>query len=554
MSYSQYDKNYIRIKDSTATGTLRIRNTPNYASLDTTLYKILLWSPTNGRTYVRGNVANQWLNNGLKIYYNFGNVGIGTSTPIYKLQVKGMAGIDSIMSNHIMPKDSPSVDIHNATNSSILTFSDGVKKMGSINTYFSSPYYGMDINMGSYYQYGNWYRSLACNPLCYYFNEQTSTFEWWWGGHGAKGSTISWVSPKVIFDSTGLGTFVKLKYFSLPSLQKDTTNTKIAIFNSDGTIGRSYWGGIKGATGTTGATGNTGVQGVQGFQGIQGNMGATGVTGNTGVTGPTGATGNTGVQGIQGITGATGNTGVTGTNGTNGSVGATGVTGATGSVSALTKTIADAINSLPIGTITYSLGVNGSTAYRGSVGGSGSLGATGPTGNTGATGNNGTNGATGVTGPTGNTGATGPTGVLGSGSATGNTTYWNGSTWVLNSNNIYNNGANIGINATSPNSTLQIGGSFSTNLTTQTNTNYSILTTDYFILVSTGSTDRTITLPTAIGCTGRTYVIKKIDSGSGDVIIGTTSSQTIDGVTTQTIEFQWTALNVVSDGSNWFIY
>ena len=303
-----------------------------------------------------------------------------------------------------------------------------------------------------------------------------------------------------------------------------------------------------GIVGITGATGNTGLQG---YQGVQGNMGATGVTGATGNTGVTGATGNTGIQGIQGVTG---NTGVTGTNGTNGSVGATGSTGATGSVSALTKTIADAINSLPIGTITYSLGVNGSTAYRGSVGGSGSLGATGPTGPTGATGNTGVTGSNGTNGSNGSTGATGPTGVLGAGSATGNTTYWNGSTWVLSSNNLYNAGANIGINATSPNSTLQVGGSFSTNLTTQTNTNYSVLTTDYFILVSTGSTNRTITLPTAVGCTGRTYVIKKIDSGSGDVIIATTSLQTIDGVTTQTIEFQWTAINVVSNGSNWFIY
>lgn len=76
-------------------------------------------------------------------------------------------------------------------------------------------------------------------------------------------------------------------------------------------------------------------------------------------------------------------------------------------------------------------------------------GPTGPTGNTGATGSTGATGLTGATGQTGSagaTGATGPTGLLGSGSATGNTTYWTGSTWSLTSSNIFNDGTEVKVN------------------------------------------------------------------------------------------------------------
>jgi len=148
---------------------------------------------------------------------------------------------------------------------------------------------------------------------------------------------------------------------------------------------------------------------------VNGNVVVRGLSGNTGKyvvvdssgklvlsTAPTGATGATGAQGI---TGATGPTGAAGTNGTNGATGAQGITGPTGAA-----------------------GINGTN---------GATGITGPTG------------ATGAQGPTGAAGSTGPTGLLGAGSATGNTTYWDGTQWVLNSNSIYNTGTNVGIGTTS---------------------------------------------------------------------------------------------------------
>jgi hypothetical protein len=48
---------------------------------------------------------------------------------------------------------------------------------------------------------------------------------------------------------------------------------------------------------------------------------------------------------------------------------------------------------------------------------------------------------------------------LGQGSAPGNTTYWNGTTWVTNSTNLFNNGGNIGINTTTPIAMLHVKGS-----------------------------------------------------------------------------------------------
>lgn len=41
-------------------------------------------------------------------------------------------------------------------------------------------------------------------------------------------------------------------------------------------------------------------------------------------------------------------------------------------------------------------------------------------------------------------------GTLSDGSAAGNTPYWNGTSWVTNSSNIYNNGSNVGIGTSSP--------------------------------------------------------------------------------------------------------
>jgi len=74
---------------------------------------------------------------------------------------------------------------------------------------------------------------------------------------------------------------------------------------------------------------------------------------------------------------------------------------------------------------------------------------------------------------------------------------------------------------------------------------------DTVILADATSGDITITLPSA--STGLHYYIKKIDSSSNKVIVDGDGSETIDGSTTQDIISQYDTLEIVSDGTGWYI-
>lgn len=80
---------------------------------------------------------------------------------------------------------------------------------------------------------------------------------------------------------------------------------------------------------------------------------------------------------------------------------------------------------------------------------------------------------------------------------------------------------------------------------------YTLTATDSVILASATSAAFTVTLPTAAGIAGRTYTVKKTDSSANTVTIATTSSQTIDGLSTLVLTQQWEYVQVISDGSNW---
>ncbi len=139
---------------------------------------------------------------------------------------------------------------------------------------------------------------------------------------------------------------------------------------------------------------------------------------------------NPGPAGPAGAAGAAGPTGPIGPQGPIGLDGPTGLTGATGPA--------------------------GPTGLTGAVGPAGPTGLTGTTGPAGPTGLTGAAGPTGLTGAAGATGPTGATGLLPNGAAAGNSPYWNGTAWVVNNSNIFNNGGNVGIGTLTPANKLSI--------------------------------------------------------------------------------------------------
>ena len=70
---------------------------------------------------------------------------------------------------------------------------------------------------------------------------------------------------------------------------------------------------------------------------------------------------------------------------------------------------------------------------------------------------------------------------------------------------------------------------------------------------ASGSSNYTITLPTAVGIAGKVYVVKSNMNTGVLLTVATTSSQTIDGSTTKTLA-RFDALKVISNGSNWEIF
>ena len=211
-------------------------------------------------------------------------------------------------------------------------------------------------------------------------------------------------------------------------------------------------GNIKGPQGNAGATGLQGPAGVAGPAGAAGPQGPAGATGLTGATGPQGPAGATGLQGPAGAQGIAGTNGINGTAVLNGNTNPTAGTGVNGDfyINTATNTIYG-----PKANGTWPAGVSlvgpvGPTGPQGLAGATGATGPQGPAGPTGPT------GLTGATGPAGPTGPQGPAGLLASGSAAGNTPYWDGTQWVLNSSNLFNNGSSIGIGTVAPNSSAAL--------------------------------------------------------------------------------------------------
>lgn len=113
----------------------------------------------------------------------------------------------------------------------------------------------------------------------------------------------------------------------------------------------------------------------------------------------------------------------------------------------------------------------------------------------------------------------------------------------------------------SANQVLKTDGSGNTSWTTVsapletigTVTGTSSITNDITLVNNTVAV--TMTLPTAVGLSGKKYTIKSRNANAStkNITIATTSSQTIDGSLTYVIGVNYESITVVSDGSNWWI-
>ncbi|MGB4762614.1 MAG: hypothetical protein WBP12_04655 [Candidatus Saccharimonas sp.] len=83
--------------------------------------------------------------------------------------------------------------------------------------------------------------------------------------------------------------------------------------------------------------------------------------------------------------------------------------------------------------------------------------------------------------------------------------------------------------------------------------NYTITSTDVVIFADATGGHTTITLPLASGLSGYRFYIKRIDSTGNTVTVQRSGSDTIDGLTSLTIDQQYTSIAVVSSGSAWYI-
>lgn len=138
---------------------------------------------------------------------------------------------------------------------------------------------------------------------------------------------------------------------------------------------------------------------------------------------------------------------------------------------------------------------------------------------------------------------------------TDKTIIWDNATdaWRLNQN--LDVTGNITVSGTVDGRDLQADGVILDSLQTidTVSTNTLLNSTNGTVLVSAAAADVTLTLPTAVGISGRRYTIKKIDSSLNTVTIDASGSETIDGNLLIETNLKNTAITVQSDGSNWWI-
>lgn len=77
--------------------------------------------------------------------------------------------------------------------------------------------------------------------------------------------------------------------------------------------------------------------------------------------------------------------------------------------------------------------------------------------------------------------------------------------------------------------------------------------TNTFVKATAGVSGITLTLPSAVGLSGRSVKVIMVDQGLGGVSINTTLGQTINGQSSYSLTNQYQAVILESDNANWFV-
>ena len=82
---------------------------------------------------------------------------------------------------------------------------------------------------------------------------------------------------------------------------------------------------------------------------------------------------------------------------------------------------------------------------------------------------------------------------------------------------------------------------------------YTVTVADCFVSADCTTADVNLTLPTASAGTGRIFYFKRTDGSGNNVLVTADGAETIDGNSNYTLTTQYQNVNVISDGTEWWI-
>jgi len=81
----------------------------------------------------------------------------------------------------------------------------------------------------------------------------------------------------------------------------------------------------------------------------------------------------------------------------------------------------------------------------------------------------------------------------------------------------------------------------------------SVVSSDFAIIADSTAAAITVSLPPAATANGRIFFVKRVNAGANNVTVDPFGSETIDGAATHVLTLQWHRVEIISNGTAWFI-